>query len=210
MVTKGHLETVPRVLFVIVLMPYGEDEDGLHVSFMSSINCHLIDITLSHWLMLSMPKDNSLAALPPVGPQEKTDGAVYSRFFGNRAPTSLLTYTPLRCVRQHFGKYCKKTTKIIRSQPCNRPEGPPALCYLPFTRQGIYHSKIGFHRAHEMFKMMMMWAEWQINISQWWVQVNLSFQQPSHCTRVNAFEFLDSRSSSVIKDIWFSSSQLKL
>lgn len=111
MVTKGHLETVPRDLFVIVLMPYGEEEDGLDASFLSSINCHLIGVTLSHWLTLSMPKDNSLPAVPPVGSQEKNDGAVYSTFFGNSTSTCLLTYTPLRCVRQHFGKYCKKTTK---------------------------------------------------------------------------------------------------
>lgn len=148
MATKGHLETVPRALFVTVLMPCGEEDDGLHVSLMSSINCHLIDITLSRWLMFSMPKDNSWPALPPVGPREKTEGAVYSRFFGNSAPISLLTYIPLRCVRQHCGKYCKKTTKIIRSRPCIRPEGPPTLCSLPFSRQGIYHSVIGFHRAH--------------------------------------------------------------
>lgn len=111
MVTKGHLETVPRNLFVTVLMPYGEEEDGLDASFLSSVNCHLIDVTLSRWLMLSMPKDNSLPAVPPVGSQEKNAGAVYSRFFGNSASTCLLTYTPLRCVRQHFGSSVKRLLK---------------------------------------------------------------------------------------------------
>lgn len=144
---KGHLETVPRDLFVTLLLSY-EEEDGLHVSFMSSTNVHLIDATLSCWLMLSMPKDNSLQARPPVGPQEKNDGAVYPRFFCNSAPTCLLASTPLRCVSQHFGKYCKKTTKIIRSWPCIRPEGLPALCSLHLLKTGHISFHDGLNMAH--------------------------------------------------------------